>query len=80
MNNIKKFGEFLNEEYNDEKDFLVHDKTGKTKPIKFSKLDLENTLDLNEIDYNTEISLGDYLENCIEGDCWETEDTKIECF
>ena len=84
MKNIikSKLREFLNENLKkqEEKYFAVTDKTGRSmKPYKLIKTHIEKTWDLTDEDWDTEESLGDFLEDCYIGDTWNTRTEKFEC-
>lgn len=64
----------------EEKYFAVTDKTGRSaRPYKLDKTHIENHWDLDEIDWDTEETLGEFLEDCYIGDTWNTRTEKIEC-
>ena len=63
-----------------EKFFLAEDRTGRSaKPYKLDKTHIERTWDLDEEDWNSEITLREYLDECEEGDSWETNDKRLTC-
>lgn len=71
---------FLNENKKEEKYFAVTDKTGRSmKPYKLDKTHIENTWDLSEEDWDTEQTLGDFLDDCYIGDTWNTRTEKVKC-
>lgn len=88
-----KIEDFLGEDFNtginspnsinmrkEEKYFAVTDKTGRsTKPYKLDKTHIEQNWDLDETDWDSEETLGDFLEDCYIGDTWNTRTEKIEC-
>jgi len=73
--------EFLNENVKtEEKYFSVTDKSGRSvKPYKLDKTHIQKHWDLDEEDWDTEKTLGDFLEDCYIGDIWNTRTEKIEC-
>lgn len=72
--------EFLNENKKEEKYFSVTDKTGRSmKPYKLDMTHIKKTWDLSEEDWDTEQTLGDFLEDCYIGDTWNTRTEKFEC-
>lgn len=80
MRTIKTYENFLNESNKEEKYFLVTDKSGRSmKPYKLDKTHIMKTWDLSEEDWDTEKTLGDFLEDCYIDDKWETREVKIVC-
>jgi len=76
---IKKFNEFITES-KEEKYFKVLDKSGRSsKPYLLDKTHIQNTWDLSEEDWDTEKTLGEFLDNCYIDDVWNTQDVKITC-
>lgn len=62
------------------KKFLVTDMSGRgTKPVVLGLKHIKQNWDLTEEDWDTEETLGDFLENCELGDVWKTNSEKIEC-
>jgi hypothetical protein len=59
--------------------FLLYDRSGRmTKPITVNKLHLLTNFDLEEIDWNSEQPLSEFLDEAEVGDVWETDSVKIE--
>ena len=62
------------------KQFLVFDKSGRSaKPYRLDITHLRETWDLDETDWDDEIALGEWLDDCEIGDRWETNECRIEC-
>lgn len=77
---IKKFEDFINENNTNNKDFLVYDLSGRSsKPYRLDKEHIERTWDLDEVDDDDEVSLGEYLESCDSGDEWCTNSVRFVC-
>ena len=88
-----KIQDFLGEDFNNQinnpnsinsrkekKYFAVTDKTGRSdRPYKLDKTHIEEHWDLEEVDWDTEEALGDFLEDCYIGDTWNTRTEKFEC-
>jgi len=80
IDKVKNFKQFVNENKKEEKYFSVTDKTGRSmKPYKLDKTHIEKTWDLSEEDWDTEQTLGDFLEDSYIGDTWNTRTEKFEC-
>jgi hypothetical protein len=61
--------------------FEVIDKSGRSaKPYIFSRAHIEKHWDLDEEDWDSEVTLGDFLEDSRKGDEWNTQTEKIRCF
>ncbi len=77
---IKKFEDFINENHNPNKDFLVYDLSGRSaKPYKLDKEHIESTWDLDETDDDSEITLRDFINDCSIGSEWCTNSVKMVC-
>jgi len=76
-----KLKEFLVENTKKQKKlFEVIDKSGRSaKPYIFSRAHIEKHWDLDEEDWDGEVTLGDFLEDCETGDEWNTRTEKIKC-
>lgn len=76
-----KLQEVLTENSEKEKKlFKVFDKSGRSaKPYIFSRTHIEKHWDLDEEDWDSEVTLGDFLEDCETGDEWNTRTEKIKC-
>lgn len=62
------------------KEFLVTDKSGRSaKPYKMDIDHIKKHFDLDDMDYNTEQTLRNFLEESYIGDVWNTADLKIKC-
>jgi hypothetical protein len=63
-----------------EKEFIAFDKSGRsTSPYPLTLSHIIRFWDLEEEDDDSEESLLEYLDNCILGDEWNTNDVKIIC-
>jgi hypothetical protein len=76
-----KLQEVLTENSEKEKKlFKVFDKSGRSMdPYILSKKRIEKYWDLDEEDWDSEVTLGDFLEDCRKGDEWNTRTEKIKC-
>ena len=76
-----KLQEVLTENSEKEKKlFKVFDKSGRSMdPYILSKKRIEKYWDLDEEDWDSEVTLGDFLEDCETGDEWNTQSEKIRC-
>ena len=62
-----------------QKFFSVKDKSGRSmKPYLMTKSHIEKTWDLEEEDWDSGITLREYLDDSEFGDVWETQDVKME--
>ena len=65
---LKRF----NESFEQEKNFLVTDRFKKNSDITLSQSDIERAWDLSEQDFDSSLTLAEYLETCEAGDTWES--------
>lgn len=62
-----------------QKFFSVKDKSGRSmKPYLLTKSHIEETWDLEEEDWDSGITLSEYLDDSEFGDVWETQNVKME--
>lgn len=62
------------------KEFLVTNKSGRSaKPYLLTKSHIEKYFDLEEQDYDSELTLQEFLNDSYVGDVWNTNNLKIEC-
>ncbi len=62
------------------KSFMVIDKSGRSaKPYTLSESHIRKTWDLEKTDENSEMPLGEFLDECMPGDTWRTNSVKVTC-
>ena len=60
--------------------FIVFDKSGRSaKPYHLDITHIRETWELDELDWDGETTLGEWLNDCKIGDRWETSSCRIEC-
>ena len=74
-----KYLKGFNESFKQEKSFLVSDRFEKSDDVTLSQSDIERSWDLSEQDFDSSLTLAEYLETCEQGDSWETESKIITC-
>lgn len=72
---LKRF----NESFEQEKKFLVTDRFKKNSDITLSQSDIERAWDLSEQDFDSSLTLAEYLETCETGDTWESASKVLTC-
>jgi hypothetical protein len=75
MKYLKRF----NESFEQEKNFLVTDRFKKNSDITLSQSDIERAWDLSEQDFDSSLTLAEYLETCEAGDTWESSSKVLTC-
>jgi hypothetical protein len=78
---ITSLNDFLNENNNaEEKFFKITDKSGRGVTVEnVNRTHIEKHWDLDEEDWTSDVTLGDFLDDCYIGDTWETNNEEIEC-
>lgn len=74
-----KYLKGFNESFEQEKTFIVSDRFEKSEDVTLSQSDIERAWDLSEQDFDSNLTLAEYLETCEQGDSWETESRILTC-